>query len=225
VHPILAVRQRLALYIGFWFHIAILLTAVYSTVGDIEGITALILVVPLSIAYSFVCLSAWYVCRATPLKVTGMEHIFITHIGSAVFSAAIWVVAWEIWAQILAGFPAFEQSVDDYRSRLPLIFATGMVLFWLASMFHYLLIAFETSRQAETRELGLEDLAREAELKALRAQIDSSRFVRIHRPHILNIERLARIELYAKDSHEAILHDGTKLAVSRSGHARLIALI
>jgi two-component system sensor histidine kinase AlgZ len=39
-------------------------------------------------------------------------------------------------------------------------------------MFHYLLIAFETSREAETRQLGLEVMAREAELKALRAQID-----------------------------------------------------
>ena len=172
MHPILASGQRLALYLGFWFLIAILLAAVYSTVTGVQGIEALILVTPLSIAYSFVCLSAWYVCRATPLKITGTTQIFVTHIGSAGVSAAIWVVAWEIWVQTLAGFPAFDQSVADYRSQLPLIFATGMVLFWLASMLHYLLIAFETSREAETRELGLEVLAREAELKALRAQID-----------------------------------------------------
>jgi LytS/YehU family sensor histidine kinase len=62
--------------------------------------------------------------------------------------------------------------VEHYRSQQPLILATAVLLFWLAGMFHYLLIAFERSRQAETRELGLKIFARDAELKALRAQIN-----------------------------------------------------
>ena len=49
--------------------------------------------------------------------------------------------------------------------------------------------------------------------------------MRIHRSYILNIERLARIELYAKDSRVAILTDGTRLPVSRSGYARLRELL
>ena len=36
-----------------------------------------------------------------------------------------------------------------------------------------------------------------------------------------DIERLARVELYAKDSRVAILRDGTKLPLSRAGYARL----
>jgi two-component system LytT family response regulator len=50
-------------------------------------------------------------------------------------------------------------------------------------------------------------------------------FVRIHRSYILNIDRLAKLELYAKDSHAAILRDGTRLAVSRSGYARLSSVL
>jgi two-component system LytT family response regulator len=49
--------------------------------------------------------------------------------------------------------------------------------------------------------------------------------VRIHRSYLLNIERLARVEPYAKDSRIAILQDGTKLPVSRSGYTRLSALL
>ena len=48
----------------------------------------------------------------------------------------------------------------------------GALLFWLAAACHYLLIAFEASRDAETRAIELDLLAREAELRALRAQID-----------------------------------------------------
>jgi two-component system LytT family response regulator len=58
-------------------------------------------------------------------------------------------------------------------------------------------------------------------LAELEAQLDSARFVRIHRSFLLNIERLARLELYAKDSWHAVLTDGARLPVSRSGHAKL----
>jgi two-component system LytT family response regulator len=52
--------------------------------------------------------------------------------------------------------------------------------------------------------------------------LDAARFVRIHRSAIVNLERVERIEPYAKDSRVAILRDGTRLPVSRSGYARLL---
>ncbi len=57
------------------------------------------------------------------------------------------------------------------------------------------------------------------------SSLDPSRFVRIHRSYILNVDRLAKLELYAKDSHAAILRDGTRLPVSRTGYSRLNALL
>jgi two-component system LytT family response regulator len=55
--------------------------------------------------------------------------------------------------------------------------------------------------------------------------LDPERFVRIHRSYVLNVERLARIELYAKDSRIAILKEGKQLPVSRAGYARLKELL
>ncbi len=62
-------------------------------------------------------------------------------------------------------------------------------------------------------------------LGAIEALLDPARFVRIHRSYLLNIDRIARVELYAKDSRLAILRDGTKLPVSRAGYARLAKLL
>jgi two-component system LytT family response regulator len=62
-------------------------------------------------------------------------------------------------------------------------------------------------------------------MAAVEALLDPSRFVRIHRSFLLNIERIARVELYAKDSRIAILRDGSKLPVSRAGYARLAKLL
>ena len=62
-------------------------------------------------------------------------------------------------------------------------------------------------------------------LAAVEATLDPARFVRIHRSFILNVDRIAKVELYAKDSRMAILRDGTRLPVSRAGYARLSQLL
>ena len=62
-------------------------------------------------------------------------------------------------------------------------------------------------------------------LGATEGLLDPARFVRIHRSYLLNIDRIARVELYAKDSRIAILRDGAKLPVSRAGYARLGKLL
>jgi two-component system LytT family response regulator len=66
---------------------------------------------------------------------------------------------------------------------------------------------------------------KEQTLAELEGLLDSARFVRVHRSFIVNVERIARVELYAKDSRVAILRDGRKLPVSRAGYARLQSLL
>jgi two-component system, LytTR family, response regulator len=55
--------------------------------------------------------------------------------------------------------------------------------------------------------------------------LDPAQFVRTHRSYVVSVERIARLELYAKDSRVAILHDGRQLPVSRAGYARLRELM
>ncbi len=72
---------------------------------------------------------------------------------------------------------------------------------------------------------GGKDHLKQETLADLENLLDQERFIRIHRSYILNIERLVKLELYAKDSRVAILTDGTKLPVSRAGYARLKPLL
>jgi two-component system LytT family response regulator len=77
-------------------------------------------------------------------------------------------------------------------------------------------VAFRTGGRLILKEQTMADVE---------SSLDPRRFVRIHRSYVLNVERLARVELYAKDSRVAILSDGTKLPVSRSGYQRLQQLL
>ena len=72
---------------------------------------------------------------------------------------------------------------------------------------------------------GGKDYLKDQTMAAVEAAMDPARFVRIHRSYLLNIERIARVELYAKDSRVAILRDGRRLPVSRAGYARLAKLL
>ena len=62
-------------------------------------------------------------------------------------------------------------------------------------------------------------------LADLESSLDASRFVRIHRSYLLNLDRLARIESEGGEARSAVLADGTRLPVSRSGYTRLKALL
>ena len=62
-------------------------------------------------------------------------------------------------------------------------------------------------------------------ISSLESGLDPQRFVRIHRSFIVNLERIAKIEPYAKDSRVAVLSDGTQLPVSRAGYDRLRTLL
>lgn len=58
-------------------------------------------------------------------------------------------------------------------------------------------------------------------ISSLETALDPSRFLRIHRSYIVNLERVARVEPYSKDSHVAVLANGTQLPVSKTGYTRL----
>jgi two-component system LytT family response regulator len=62
-------------------------------------------------------------------------------------------------------------------------------------------------------------------LGELEALLDAMRFIRVHRSYIVNLESLARVEPYAKDSRVALLKDGTRIPVSRAGYERLKGLL
>jgi two-component system LytT family response regulator len=68
---------------------------------------------------------------------------------------------------------------------------------------------------------GGKRLRKQQTLADLEKQLDPARFVRVHRSFILNLERLARIEPYAKDSWLVILSDGARIPMSRTGYLRL----
>lgn len=53
-------------------------------------------------------------------------------------------------------------------------------------------------------------------MTAFREKLDPARFVRVHRSAIVNVDRISRVEPYARGEYTITLADGTKLTSSRA---------
>jgi hypothetical protein len=172
LHPVLYRRGYLGAYLGVWLILAWLLVFLLSVSGGIGFDEVLALLVPMSLLYAGVCLSAWYACKATPLRTSGVARLFATHLTAGFALSYLWMQTGAIYAKLLNRSARFPEIEAHYFAHKSVLLVGGVMLYLLVVGFFYVVAAIETSREAESRaaETGL--LAREAELRALRAQIN-----------------------------------------------------
>jgi two-component system, LytTR family, sensor histidine kinase AlgZ len=170
MHPILADAKQLGLYLLGCLPIGIVLIIGLGRQG--AWVTATVFFLPLMMIYAFIGLSAYYLCQAFPIgKEDRTWRAVPAHVSAAATVGGLCVaLAWG-WAQLLESLNIGLQP-QLYLAQPWLLFVVGALLFWLATAFHYVLIASNASQHAERSSLEAGLLAREAELKALRAQLD-----------------------------------------------------
>jgi hypothetical protein len=172
MHPITANAWRLGAYQAMWLVIGAGLAGVVHLLLPIPYPAALQFTLPLAIVYSMVCLSAWWVCQALPLDSTEIVRL-VTSLGGAIgLSSLAWGLLAAMWAATLRHWGLLPQDRVVSFEAIALVFASGVPLYLLSLALHYLLLTFEMARAAERRALESQVTAREAELRALRAQLN-----------------------------------------------------
>jgi len=162
MHPILASRSRLLRYLAAWVPAGALLALVTREAATTPWRDSALTVAPVCLLYAFVCLSPWYICRAIPLRLSNMSTAVLTF---AAASAAAGL--------LLSGTAAGVAFVlEKTPPRGAALFGAGALLYLLSAGLHYAGLAAEASRIAERRAAEALTLAREAELQALRTQIN-----------------------------------------------------
>jgi two-component system sensor histidine kinase AlgZ len=171
MHPILARLERLAAYLGAWVTAGVLVSVMLTNQG-LNWPEALVLTLPPFVAYAFVCLSAWYVCRAMPLTTNGIGALLTASLVAASFAGTFWWGLTYSWIALLESIPAVAPITQPFRDQMPFLLAVSVMLFLLVLSLHYVVLAFDAFRAAERQQLELTVLSRDAELRALRAQIN-----------------------------------------------------
>ena len=182
MHPLLVSRTRLLAYLCVWAPLMALQAFVFHRYAAMPWPQSAATAAGLITFFAIACLTPYYTCRFLPFHPKGVFKLLLNH-GAAAFTAA----ALYLGLATLLRVPS---------SLYFLMFMTGTLQYLLAVALHYVLFSFQSSRDAEIREQEAQVLAREAELKALKAQIN---------PHFLfnslnSISALATIDgLRARD--------------------------
>ena len=170
MHPVLADRQRLLLHLVAWVLAGAMLSLLARLILAAAWRTAFAFGLPMGVLSAPLSLSAWYLCRAMPLGRTNAFRVAATALVAAVATAAMWAAIGHAWwlalsrVDLAGGGPPPELA--------PLLVGFGALAYLLALTVQYMLQAFEESGAAARRALESQIAHRDAELRALRAQVD-----------------------------------------------------
>jgi hypothetical protein len=172
MHPILARPVRVAPYLGVWIPLGMLLASLLALEGVFGWTDATLVALPLALAYAFMCLSAWYVTGGSPVDPGAAWRNLLTAVVASFLSSAVWLLISRGWIGAVGAYRGWPDVARSFRGAAPTLFGFGFFLYLLAMAGCYLAAAFVRSQETERRGLELQVMAREAELRALRAQID-----------------------------------------------------
>jgi two-component system, LytTR family, sensor histidine kinase AlgZ len=172
MHPILGQPRRLALYLLAWVPLAALLAYLLDVTGGLNRFEAIALAFPLCFIYAFICLSAYYSCRSTPFDRSTVSRLVITHGTGALAASGLWILAAKFLSYSFSKTTYLSNIDTHFGRQVPLLIGTGVLFYLLSIDLYYVLMAVDASREAEARALQAGILAREAELKALKAQVN-----------------------------------------------------
>ncbi len=171
MHPILGDPLRLRLHLTAWSLAGGVLALLVRVLIGVPWIPALVFGVPMGLVAAPVSLSAWYLCKAMPLSRTSAIRIGATAAGAAMVTSSLWAGLGRWWWQLLAA-SAFDLPLDRMVELFTLLFGLGVLGYLLALTVHYVLQASEVSAVAQRSALESQVAQRDAELRALRAQVD-----------------------------------------------------
>jgi two-component system, LytTR family, sensor histidine kinase AlgZ len=172
MHPILSNRRTLALYLIIWLGIVSLSEIPFIWSYRAQWISCILADFPINILYAFICLSSYYLCRIFPIKTTKWYNLISLLLVASCIAAGIEFFIGYGWISFIDSLKLASPIFPIYEYWAAGIFLTLVLIFLLIAVIHYVLIAFEQSRESERQTLELQVLAQDAELRALRAQID-----------------------------------------------------
>jgi hypothetical protein len=163
MHPIFQSWKLFLLYLAVWVPLGAILGLLISAAGSLNAAETAAIIIPVTIILAFVCLSPWYACRALPLRSARTWRL----VGQHLLAAMVVATGVLLVARLAAiGFSDMLPGLDRrFSAADPVLSAMVAMIYILSIAMHYVVIEAQNSRKSEL-------LAREAQLRALKAQVN-----------------------------------------------------
>ena len=163
--------RRLKFHLIAWGLVGALLALLAHNGFGVRWTLAFIFGLPVGLFAAPLSFSAWFMARAMPLTRTATWQLMISAVVAAVIAGSVWASAARWWWKFLG---RFGMPVDAVASPtfISLLMGFGALTYLLTVTVQYAVQAMEDSADLAKRDLQSQIAAREAELRALRAQVD-----------------------------------------------------
>jgi two-component system sensor histidine kinase AlgZ len=174
VPGILEGRPRLLVHLGAWLFVGVLVTLLLNALVGVAWFAAAAFALPLSVAAAPMSISGFYLSRALPLRPDSITRVAGTVGSAAIVTGALWsALGYGWWLALHAlAVSTIDPGPAQPQRVTPILMVVGAMAYVVSMAMHYLFRIYERAGAVERRALQSEISAREAELRALRAQID-----------------------------------------------------
>jgi len=168
---ILTDRLRLQIHLVAWVIVGALLAVLVHALIGLAWPQALLFGVPLGAMAAPASLSAAYLCHAMPLPGTPALRVVATSVTAAIVTAGVWAALGRAWWHVVVRSDR-ALAAAAMTPVAALLVGVGALAYLLAVSVEYLAQASEHASEVAQRALESQIGQREAELRALRAQVD-----------------------------------------------------
>lgn len=169
MHPILGQRRRLRIFLAAWLPVgaALGVLPLWWSGGLTRDWWA---VVVWGEVFAVPMLASAYVCRSAPLTTATLPRVFATIGFAALLTGTFWLELGRLWFWLLSPVASSPRALFSQMWAPAL--SAAVLLFIAMAAVHYTIYASDERQAAMARVLESSITAREAELRALRAQVD-----------------------------------------------------
>jgi hypothetical protein len=166
-HPFLT-NPRLTIYYGlFWLVASVIMVLIFTLANGVDLYIALVEVFSFVIIYALIGGSIWYVIKFTTLENNTAYRIILAHLIAASIIVFIWMYLGVVMTKIFIP----EVSNIMRRGMVNRIFG-GYIMYLFFVIFFYAVNYYQSFKDKLKNEGKLLSLVKEAELHALKSQIN-----------------------------------------------------
>jgi len=155
-----------------WLPMGGVLFFLLNTGGGMSVFDASIIAYPVCMFGQFTLAAAKYTCKSSPIERTNAARLLGTHILGSQIIGVLWFSLAKTLVYTISFGPRLQGLEQRFSGHGFIVYAAGIGFYWLAVLYYYVVFARENAMKAEARMLETTMLARDAELKALKAQLN-----------------------------------------------------
>lgn len=168
--PVFKKISNLIYYALFWLGVIIVHFFVSYYFSKENIVVALVDAFVYNSIFAIISLGLWYAAFYNPIEKKSYLNIIITHLVIAAASISLWITLGNFFSREII-YSITNYNIN-FKESITLRILTGNLFYFVTIFSYYLYIYYTNFQEKLTNESKLESLIKEAELKAIKSQIN-----------------------------------------------------